>query len=75
MTESFVKEILFDGKKCIGVKVRIEGKDKKFFAKEILSSGAIHSPAHLMRAGIGPAMDLKDKGINVLKILVVSDRG
>mgnify|MGYP001331419221 FL=1 len=70
MTESFVKEILFDGKKCIGVMVRIEGKDKKFFAKEIiLSSGAIHSPAHLMRAGIGPAMDLKDKGINVLKNL------
>ncbi len=70
MTDTFVKEILFDGKKCIGVTVRIEGKDKKFFAKEIiLSSGAIHSPAHLMRAGIGPAMHLKEKGINVLKNL------
>ena len=30
-----------------------------------LSSGAIHSPAHLLRAGIGPAGDLKDMGIPV----------
>ena len=26
---------------------------------------AIHSPAHLLRAGIGPAGDLKDMGIPV----------
>ena len=32
----------------------------------ILSTGAIHSPAHLMRAGIGPAAHLRDMGIEVL---------
>jgi 5-(hydroxymethyl)furfural/furfural oxidase len=31
----------------------------------ILSCGAIHSPAHLMRAGIGPVGHLKDLGIEV----------
>src|SRR5262249_24838563 len=31
----------------------------------ILSCGAIHSPAHLMRAGIGPAGHLTDLGIPV----------
>ena len=31
----------------------------------IVSSGAIHSPAHLLRAGIGPAPALQDLGIEV----------
>src|SRR5579864_4958090 len=31
----------------------------------IVSSGAIHSPAHLLRAGIGPAGALRDLGIEV----------
>src|SRR4029077_12029946 len=31
----------------------------------IVSSGAIHSPAHLLRAGIGPIGALKDLGIEV----------
>ena len=30
-----------------------------------MSSGAIHSPAHLLRAGIGPAGHLRDLGIEV----------
>jgi 5-(hydroxymethyl)furfural/furfural oxidase len=39
---------------------------REFRGKEIiLSSGAIHSPAHLMRAGIGPAGHLRDLGIDV----------
>ena len=32
----------------------------------IVSSGAIHSPAHLLRAGIGPAGHLRDLGIEVV---------
>jgi 5-(hydroxymethyl)furfural/furfural oxidase len=35
----------------------------------ILSSGAIHSPAHLLRAGIGPVGHLKDMGIPVVAAL------
>ncbi|MPZ30710.1 MAG: glucose dehydrogenase [Rhodospirillales bacterium] len=61
-----VTELLFEGTKCIGVKARIEGKETEFKANEVfLSCGAIHSPAHLLRAGIGSVGHLHDLGINV----------
>ena len=42
------------------------GKPEEFRGHEIiLSCGAIHSPAHLMRAGIGPAAHLREHGIEV----------
>jgi 5-(hydroxymethyl)furfural/furfural oxidase len=63
-TDTQVTELLFDGLKCIGVKALVGGKETEFYGNEIiLSSGAIHSPAHLLRAGIGPAMHLNDLGI------------
>ncbi len=66
-THTQVTELLFEGQKCIGVKALVEGKEIEFRGNEvILSSGAIHSPAHLLRAGIGPAMHLNDLGIPVL---------
>ena len=65
-TETVVQELLFEGTKCIGVKAQIGGQEQELRAKEvILSSGAIHSPAHLLRAGIGPVGHLKDLGIPV----------
>jgi 5-(hydroxymethyl)furfural/furfural oxidase len=65
-TDTQVTELLFEGLKCIGVKARLGGKETEFYGNEIiLSSGAIHSPAHLLRAGIGPAMHLNDLGIPV----------
>lgn len=67
LTRTPVKSLLFEGANCVGVKAMVEGKETEFRAKEvILSSGAIHSPAHLMRAGIGPALALKDLGIPVI---------
>ena len=65
-TDTQVTELLFEGQKCVGVKALVEGKKTEFRGNEvILSSGAIHSPAHLLRAGIGPAMHLNDLGISV----------
>lgn len=65
-TDTQVTELLFEGQKCVGVKALVNGKETDFRGNEvILSSGAIHSPAHLLRAGIGPAMHLNDLGISV----------
>jgi 5-(hydroxymethyl)furfural/furfural oxidase len=66
-TETQVTRLIFEGRRCVGVEALVAGRPQQFRANEIiLSSGAIHSPAHLMRAGIGPAMALKDLGIEVL---------
>ena len=66
-TETQVKELLFEGTRCVGVKALVDGSEQEFRGREIiLSSGAIHSPAHLLRAGIGPVGHLRDMGIPVL---------
>jgi 5-(hydroxymethyl)furfural/furfural oxidase len=56
LTDSTVTELLFDGTRCTGVRaiVAARGAAVDFLAGEVIvSSGAIHSPCVLMRAGIG----------------------
>lgn len=67
-TESFVERIIFDGKKAIGIEVKIKNELKKIYANKevILSGGSINSPQLLLLSGVGPAKDLKDKGIEVV---------
>ena len=65
-TEAQVQELVFEGTRCVGVKARIKGQTEELRAREvILACGAIHSPAHLLRAGIGPVGHLKDMGLEV----------
>ena len=65
-TDTVATGLIFEGHSCVGVNAKVSGRAQEFRAKEvILSSGAIHSPAHLMRAGIGPAGHLRDLGIDV----------
>jgi 5-(hydroxymethyl)furfural/furfural oxidase len=62
-----VTGLLFEGRRCVGVKALVAGKETEFRGHEIiLCCGAIHSPAHLLRAGIGPAGPLRELGIEVL---------
>jgi len=69
-TGTQVKQLLFEGARCVGVKAVVDGKETEFRGNEvIMSSGAIHSPAHLMRAGIGPPGALRDLGIAVVAAL------
>jgi 5-(hydroxymethyl)furfural/furfural oxidase len=66
-TNTEVKELMFEGTRCVGVKARIDGREQEFRGREVvLSCGAIHSPAHLLRAGIGPVGHLKAMGIPVV---------
>jgi 5-(hydroxymethyl)furfural/furfural oxidase len=69
-TDTQVKSLLLEGTRCVGVTAMVAGKETEFRASEvILSCGAIHSPAHLLRAGIGPAGHLNDMGIPVVAAL------
>jgi 5-(hydroxymethyl)furfural/furfural oxidase len=61
------ERLLFDGRHVTGVRVHHAGKMIDLHAREtIVSMGALHSPAFLMRNGIGPAKDLTALGIGVL---------
>jgi 5-(hydroxymethyl)furfural/furfural oxidase len=62
-----VTKLLFEGIRCVGVKALVDGRKTEFRGGEIIvSSVAIHSPAHLLRAGIGPAGYLRDLGMDVI---------
>jgi 5-(hydroxymethyl)furfural/furfural oxidase len=66
-TDTEVKELLFEGTRCVGVKAQVDGREQEFRGREVvLSCGAIHSPAHLLRAGIGPVGHLKAMGIPIV---------
>ncbi len=61
-----VTDIAFDGRRATGVSATIGGETKAFTGREIIVSlGGIHSPAMLMRSGIGPSAHLREHGIAV----------
>lgn len=62
-----VTEIIFDGRKAVGVRARVDGAEREFRAGEIIiSGGAVHSAAILQRAGIGDAAALRELGIGMV---------
>jgi 5-(hydroxymethyl)furfural/furfural oxidase len=64
---STVTRLINDSRRIVGVAVTTGGATQEFRAREvILSSGGLQSPAFLMRAGIGPANELRRHGIDVL---------
>jgi 5-(hydroxymethyl)furfural/furfural oxidase len=66
LTGATATGLVFDGRRATGVKVRTGGEEQVFSGREIIVAlGGIHSPAFLMRAGIGPAAGLRDLGIDV----------
>ena len=67
MTDATVKALLFDGKRVTGVTIAVNGERRDLYGSEVvISGGAIHSPAVLLRAGIGPAAELRALGIDVV---------
>jgi choline dehydrogenase-like flavoprotein len=64
MAETRVTGLRFEGSKVGGAFIQQAGETTEINAHEtILCAGAIHSPAMLLRAGIGPAGDLRELGI------------
>jgi 5-(hydroxymethyl)furfural/furfural oxidase len=61
-----VSGLTFEGRRASGVRASIAGEEREFSGREVVVSlGAVHSPALLMRSGIGAAAHLRDHGIEV----------
>jgi choline dehydrogenase len=67
MTRAYVRRILFEGRRAVGVEVEQGGSVKRIAARRevIVAGGAINSPVLLMNSGVGPAAELKEVGIEV----------
>ncbi|WP_263143912.1 GMC oxidoreductase [Pseudomonas sp. RIT-PI-AD] len=66
-TDSQVLALLRDGSRIQGVELLRDGQRVRVRASEVLlAAGALHSPALLLRSGIGPAAHLRDLGIEVV---------
>ena len=65
VTDTLVDRVLFDGTKARGARLlHADGNREDIDAREVIvCAGAIHSPALLMRSGIGPAAELAALGI------------
>lgn len=66
----FVRKVLFEGSKAVGVEAESGGETFTVEAERVvLSSGAIRSPQLLMLSGIGPKDQLEQFGIPLVKEL------
>ena len=67
-TGCLVEGLLFDGKRCIGVRWRQDGvqRSARCRGEVILAAGAIGSPQIMMLSGVGPAAQLAQFGIPVV---------
>jgi 5-(hydroxymethyl)furfural/furfural oxidase len=66
LTQTQVSELLFEDTRCVGIRAMVRHQAVEFRGHEvILCCGAIHSPAVLLRAGIGPVGHLRDLGIQM----------
>jgi choline dehydrogenase-like flavoprotein len=65
ITDAHTTRILLDGKRAVGVELRVNGTLQQLQAKAevIVSAGALQSPQLLMLSGIGPGAQLQRHGI------------
>ncbi len=67
-SETHIQRLMRNGNRIIGVEVQAkkgEPAEEIYAGETIVCCGTIHSPALLMRSGIGPADALEDAGIKV----------
>ena len=66
-SNAVAKRIRFEGRQAIGVEIDHLGAEEFYGGREIvISAGASHSPALLMRSGVGPGLHLRDMGIDIV---------
>ena len=62
-----VDRVLVEGSRAVGVRAIVDSREVVDFrgAEIVLAAGAVHSPAILVRSGIGPSDELRGLGIDV----------
>jgi choline dehydrogenase len=67
-TSAVSETLLFEGRKCVGVRYSQGGvsHDVKANAEVIVCAGSVASPQLLLLSGIGPAAELQELGIGVV---------
>ncbi len=64
--DALVDTLVFNGRRAVGARVIVDGVPRTEYADTVvLSAGVIHSPAVLLRSGIGPAAHLRRLGMEV----------
>jgi choline dehydrogenase-like flavoprotein len=68
ITNALVDRVLFEGTRVVGVRYIVGGVgfDVRATKEVVLCAGTFHSPAILLRSGVGPASDLQDQVIGVV---------
>ncbi|MFO1090067.1 MAG: GMC family oxidoreductase N-terminal domain-containing protein [Hyphomicrobiales bacterium] len=67
LADTELKGLVVDGARVVGGDVLHKGSVRRITAREtIVCAGGIHSPAILLRAGIGPAAQLRSRGVAVV---------
>ena len=70
--DAHVDRVLFEGRRAVGLRYFRAGAWHELRAREVLlCAGAIHSPAILIRSGVGPAEQLRALGREVVVSLPV----
>jgi len=68
LTNAQASRLVFEGKRCRGVEIRVEGAPRVVRARHevVLSAGAIDSPRLLLLSGVGDPQELHKLGIPVV---------
>ncbi|MGK0170142.1 MAG: choline dehydrogenase [Gammaproteobacteria bacterium] len=66
-TNAHAEHLILEGKRCVGVRYRVQGQQREAFSGRelVISGGSINSPQLLELSGIGQAERLRSLGIDV----------
>jgi 5-(hydroxymethyl)furfural/furfural oxidase len=71
---ALVDRVLFAGWRARGVRVRLDGEWTEVEGGEVvLCAGAVHSPAILLRSGVGPVAQLREMAIPLVQAAPVGE--
>ena len=67
LAETQAKRLIFEGTRVTGVEAESAGRAETFRARHVIvAAGALHTPALLMRSGVGPGEHLCEMGVPVV---------